>query len=126
VLPTGGHLHSIGALRWETPDALAASTSGSVFDAGNLSLMSFSASGTSRNFSAGRVVFDYSLAGILPGHQYLAGAGVAALPDGEAIVDGDVFGGPGDCHHVVIIGIAATGETQVLDNWQPNRSGPSC
>lgn len=126
VLPIQGRLHSIGALRGEAPDALASSRSGSVFDAGNLSLMSFSSSSTSGNSSGGRVVFNYSLAGILPGHQYLAGAGVAALPDGAAIIDGNVFGAPGDCHHAVIIEIATAGRAQVLDNWQPNKSGPSC
>lgn len=124
ALRPGGRLHEIGFLRLEPPDALAAGPPGSVVDAGNLSLVRYSA--TAHWPNRGQVLFDYSLRGLLPGKQYFADGGVAVLPNGTAVVDGDAFGAPGDCHHALLIEVAPSGQRELIGNWQPHKSGPSC
>jgi len=128
ALRPGGRLHTIGFLRLEPPDALAAGPPGSVVDAGNLSLVRFSAtahwSGSSR--PAGHLLFNYSLRGLLPGEQYFADGGVAVFPNGTAVVDGNAFFGPGDCHHALLIEVTPKGQLKLIGNWQPHESGPSC
>jgi hypothetical protein len=128
ALRPGGRLHTIGFLRQEPPDALAAGPPGSVVDAGNLSLVRFSAtarwSGGSR--PKGHLLFDYSLRGLLSGRQYFADGGVAVFPNGTAVVDGNAWGAPGDCHHALLVEVTPKGQLKLIGNWQPHRSGPSC
>jgi hypothetical protein len=128
ALRPGGRLHTIGFLRLEPPDALAAGPPGSVVDAGNLSLVRFSAtahwSGSSR--PKGHLLFNYSLGGLLSGRQYFADGGVAVFPNGTAVVDGNAFGAPGDCHHALLVEVTPKGQLSLIGNWQPDRSGPSC
>lgn len=127
ALRPGGRLHTTGFLRLEPPDALAAGPPGSVVDAGNLSLFRFSASARwSGSEPSGHLLFGYSLRGLLPGRQYFADGGVAVLPNGTAVVDGDAFGAPGDCHHAVLVEVTQKEQLKLLGNWQPHRSGPSC
>jgi hypothetical protein len=126
ALRPGGRLHTIGFLRLEPLDALAAGPPGSVVDAGSFSLVRYSA--TAHWPTSGHLLFNYknSLRGLLPGKQSFADGGVAVFPDGTAVVDGDAFGAPGDCHHAVLVEVTPKGGLKLLGNWQPHKSGPSC
>ncbi len=128
ALRPGSRLHTIGFLRLEPPDALAAGPPGAVIDAGNSSLVRFSASaqwsGSSR--PEGHMLFDYSLRGLLPGDQYFADGGVAVFANGTAVVDGNAWHGPGDCHHAVLVEATPKGQLKLTGNWQPHKSGPGC
>jgi hypothetical protein len=124
ALRPGGRLHTIGFLRLEPPDALAAGPPGSVVDAGSFSLVRYSA--TAHWPTSGHLLFNYSLRGLLPGRQSFADGGVAVFPNGTAVVDGNVFGAPGDCQHAVLVEVAAKGQLKLIGNWQPHKSGPSC
>lgn len=126
ALRPGGRLHTIGFLRLEPPDALAAGPPRSVVDAGSWALVRYSA--TAHWPSSGHLLFNYlnSLRGLLPRRQYFADGGVAVFPNGTAVVDGNVYGAPGDCHHAVLVEVAAKGQLRLIGNWQPHKSGPSC
>ena len=84
ALRPGGRLHTIGFLRLEPLDALAAGPSGSVVDAGSWELVRYSA--TAHWPTKGHLLFNYSLRGLLPGKQYFADGGVAVFPNGTAVV----------------------------------------
>jgi len=126
ALRPGGRLHTIGFLRLEPLDALAAGPSGSVVDAGSWELVRYSA--TAHWPTSGHLLFTYkdSLRGLLPGRQSFADGGVAVFPNGTVAVDGNAFGAPGDCHHAVLVEVTPKGQLKLIGNWQPHKSGPSC
>ena len=78
ALRAGGRLHTIGFLRLEPPDALAAGPPGSVVDAGSLSLVRYAATRTGRN--RGQLLFNYSLRGLLLRAAVLRGRRRRGLP----------------------------------------------
>jgi hypothetical protein len=127
ALRPGGRLHTIGFLRLEPPDALAAGPPGSVVDAGSFSLVRFSAAAKwSGRSVGGHLLFDfYDLGALL--HRRVGGfadGGVAVLPNGTAVVDGNAYDAPGDCHHAVLVEVNPKGQLKLIGNWQPHKSCP--